>query len=164
MTARLAISEGDQAMSAMNALRRIIRYLRLAAREVESASKVSAAQLFVLHTLADEPALSLAEVAARTLTDQSSVSTVVSRLVERGLITRKRSRSDRRRAELRLTAAGRRVVLTSPRVPQAQVIAAVRAMSPQRRTELVRALEALASAIGANEVAPRMLFEDDTRR
>jgi len=150
-----------ESASALAALRRIVRYLRLADREVEQACGLSVAQLFVLQALSEEPALSLAELADRTLTDQSSVSTVVARLVERKLIARQPSRVDRRRAELWLTPAGRRVVLTAPRVPQARMIATIDDMTAERRVELVRALEGLASAIGANAVPPRMLFEDE---
>jgi DNA-binding MarR family transcriptional regulator len=146
------------------ALRRIVRYLRLADRDAEAAHGLSAAQLFVLHSLADSPARSLGELADRALTDQSSVSTVVARLVARKLVVRKVSRTDRRRTELSLTAAGKKVVLTAPRMPQASMIAAIRAMPAGRRAELVRGMEHLATAIGANEVAPRMLFEDEPPR
>ena len=150
----------DSAGAALVALRRIVRFLRLADREVEGACGLSVAQLFVLHQLADTPALSIAEVADRTLTDPSSVSTVVARLVSEGLVLRKPSKTDRRRAELTLSARGRRVVLTAPRVPQLTIIESIREMSPKRRKDLVRSLEGLASAIGANAVEPRMLFED----
>ncbi|MBS1124856.1 MAG: Transcriptional regulator, MarR family [Deltaproteobacteria bacterium] len=132
------------------ALRRIVRYLRLADREVEVACRLSAAQLFVLHTLVETSGLSLAELAARTLTDQSSVSTVVARLVERGLVSRRASPTDRRRAELRVTPAGHRMVRRAPRAPQAQIIAAIRAMRAPHRAELVRALDGLVAAIGAS--------------
>jgi DNA-binding MarR family transcriptional regulator len=145
----------------MVSLRKIIRYLRLGDREVESASGLSSAQLFVLTTLADTPALSLAEVAKRALTDQSSVSTVVARLVERGLVVRKASAKDRRRAELRLTPAGHRTLANAPQAPQAKLIEAIRSLPVARRAELVRALEALAEAVGADEVKPRLLFEDE---
>ncbi len=146
------------------ALRRIVRFLRLADREVEAACDVSAAQLFVLHTLVDDPADSVSELAQRTLTDQSSVSTVVARLVERGLVRRTPSRTDRRRTQLKITPAGVRMVERAPRVPQALMIAAIRDMPAARRAELTRALEGLAAVIGANEVAPRMLFEDEPPR
>lgn len=147
--------------SVMIALRRIVRYLRLADRDAEMACGLSAAQLFVLNTLAEAPSLSLAELAARTLTDQSSVSTVVAKLVARKLVSRKPARTDRRRAELRLTPAGETVVRTAPRIPQGQIIDAIESMPAARRAEVVSALEGLATAIGANEVAPRMLFEDE---
>ncbi len=146
------------------ALRRIVRFLRLADREVEAACDVSAAQLFVLHTLVEEPASSVSELAHRTLTDQSSVSTVVARLVERGLVKRTPSRTDRRRAQLRITPAGLRMVRRAPRIPQALMISAIRGMPAAKREELTRALEGLAALIGANEVAPRMLFEDEPPR
>jgi DNA-binding MarR family transcriptional regulator len=146
------------------ALRRIVRLLRLADREAETAHGLSAAQLFVLHTLGSSPASSLAELAARTLTDQSSVSTVVARLVAAKLVVRKAAATDRRRAELRLTAAGARVVRGSPRVPQALIADAVRAMPTAARRGLVRSLDGLVEAIGARELAPHMLFEDEPRR
>jgi DNA-binding MarR family transcriptional regulator len=149
---------------AFDALRRIVRYLRLADREVQVACGLSVAQLFVLSVLADTPALSLAELAERTLTDQSSVSTVVARLVDNGYVVRRQARGDRRRAELRLTPTGRRVVRTAPRVPQTKMIAAIEAMPAARRAELVRSLEHLAQSIGADAVSPRMLFEDEPAR
>jgi MarR family transcriptional regulator, organic hydroperoxide resistance regulator len=145
------------------ALRRIVRFLRLADRDAEAACGLSSAQLFVLTTLASAPALSLAELASRALTDPSSISTVVARLVERGYVARRVGRSDRRRVELRLTAAGARTVLAAPRMPQARIISAIQAMPAARRGELVRVIEAFAGAIGANEVAPRMLFEDEAK-
>jgi DNA-binding MarR family transcriptional regulator len=154
----------EDASAALNAMRRIVRWLRLADREIENACGLSVAQLFVVHQLADTPALSIAEVAERTLTDPSSVSTVVARLVERGLVERVTSQRDRRRVELTLTAAGTKVALAAPRVPQSTIIDAVRAMPDKRRGELVRSLEGLASAIGANAVEPKMLFEDEPRR
>lgn len=151
----------DEATEALVALRRIVRYLRLADRKAEVACGLSAAQLFVLETLFASPALSQAELAAHTLTDQSSVSTVVAKLIERGLVARAVSQRDRRRVELSLTVAGERTLAKAPKMPQASIIAAVRAMPAARRAELVRALEGLATAIGADEVAPRMLFDEE---
>jgi DNA-binding MarR family transcriptional regulator len=151
----------DEAVRVMISLRRIVRLLRLADRQIEAAAHLSAAQLFVLHTLVDTSPLSLAEVAARSLTDPSSVSTVVSRLVERGLVARRISPADRRRAELRITPAGRRVIASAPTLPQPRIIAAIRAMPAGHRADLVSTLEAFATAIGAAGVAPRMFFEDE---
>jgi len=149
------------ATAVMVALRRIVRLLRLADREAETRHGLSAAQLFVLHSLWNEPAASLADLAARTMTDQSSVSTVVAKLVERNLVARSTAANDRRRSELRLSAAGERIVRTSPRMPQTQIADVIAAMPDRRRAELVRSLEGFASAIGANEMPPRMLFEDE---
>jgi DNA-binding MarR family transcriptional regulator len=154
----------SQPAAVMIALRKVVRFLRLADRAAEASVGLSAAQLFVLHTLAREPARSLAELAELTLTDQSSVSIVVGRLVERRLVTRTTAKADRRRIVLRLTAAGTKVARTFPHVPQTRIAEVVRAMPAERRGELVRSLEGLVSAIGASTVSPRMLFEDEPRR
>jgi len=151
------------ATAVMVALRRIVRLFRLADRDTEAAHGLSAAQMFVLHALARAPAKSLGELATRTMTDQSSVSTVVARLVERKLVA-KTPGSDRRRAELRITPRGEHILRTAPRLPQAMVADVIEAMPLARRAELVRSLESFASAIGANEIAPRMLFEDEPAR
>lgn len=153
-----------QPIAAMVSLRKIIRFLRVADRGIEGATGLSAAQLFVLTTLADTPALSLGEVAQRALTDQSSVSTVVAKLVKAGLIARKASRGDRRRAELRLTTAGKRVLEDSPDTPQKRLIEAMRAMPLARRKEIIRALQSLVEALGAERTPPKLLFEDESRR
>jgi DNA-binding MarR family transcriptional regulator len=149
--------------AAFDALRRIIRFLRLADREAEATYGLTAAQLFVVHALADSPARSLAELAERTLTDQSSVSIVVSRLEAKKLIARTPSKDDRRRVELSLTTAGKKIT-TGSTVPQPRMIAALEAMPKAKRRQLVESLEALVAALGASELEPLMLFEDEPKK
>jgi DNA-binding MarR family transcriptional regulator len=75
----------------LDSLRRIVQVLRESSRRAERQLGISGAQLFVLEKLAEAPSQSLNELAERTHTHQSSVSTVVARLVKRG----PRSRSSR---------------------------------------------------------------------
>lgn len=63
----------------------------------------------VMAVLAIEPGLSAAEVASRTAMDKVAVSRAVATLLRTGRLERVRSPSDRRRSELRLSAAGRSV-------------------------------------------------------
>src|SRR5258706_15363715 len=83
--------------------RAIMDALRQSARLTETSLGISAAQLFVLHQLADEAGLSINALAERTLTDQSSVSLVVGRLAERGLVARRSAPEDRRRTTVART-------------------------------------------------------------
>ena len=71
----------DHLNGVVNGLRRITQALRLSSSVVQDTLGITGAQLFVLQQLADRPGASLRELAERTLTDQSSVSVVVSRLV-----------------------------------------------------------------------------------
>jgi DNA-binding MarR family transcriptional regulator len=150
----------DESMKIMNSLRRVVRLLRLADRAAEATVSVSAAQLFVLSSLVDAPASSLSELAERTLTDQSSVSTVVARLVAAKLVRRVPSKQDRRRMEIAITPAGSRMVKQAPVTPQARMIAAIKKLPAAKQAEIAKSLDALVKAVGADETAPRMFFED----
>src|SRR5881227_730359 len=90
----------------LDSIRRLVRMLRVSDRQAQAELGVSGAQLFVLTELGKTPALSLNDLAVRTRTDQSSVSVVVTRLVEAGLVSRDRDANDARRLVLTLTKAG----------------------------------------------------------
>ena len=146
---------------ALDGFRRLVRALRTASVTSERSLGVSAAQLFVLRQLAAHPGLSLGELAERTLTAQSSVSEVVARLASRGLVARETSTSDRRRAEVRLTAEGTAVVRRAPDAVQEQLFAALDRLPTAQRQALAEGLEAWVREAGLAETEPSMFFEDN---
>ncbi len=148
----------------LRALRRLVRALRLADRAAESRLGLSAAQLFVLERLSEGPVGSMAELAGRTLTDASSVSVVVQRLSERGLVVRAVATDDARRTTLRLSASGKRLLGTAPRSPQADLLVALEQLSGPERKDLERLLERVVRGMGIDETAPTpMFFEGEPR-
>jgi DNA-binding MarR family transcriptional regulator len=149
-----------ESLAVMNHLRRIVRALRVSARAAERDTGLSGAQVFVLQKLAEEPTASLSELALRTATDQSSVSVVVSRLVDRGLVLRHKSKEDGRRVEIRLTPAGRTMLRRSPEVTQTQFIEALGRMPGASRRRLADALGKLVSSMNIRDDTA-MFFEED---
>ena len=141
-------------------IRRILQVLRLSARRVERELGISAAQLFVLQKLVERPAASMNELAERTLTHQSSVSVVVRRLVARRLVARERSADDGRRIELRLTAAGKRLLQAAPTLPQVRAFETLRQLEDDELRTVARVLHLLAESVGAARLQPQMLFAD----
>jgi DNA-binding MarR family transcriptional regulator len=71
---------------------------------------------------------SINELAARTFTHQSSVSMVVTRLVESRLVTRTAAKGDARRLSVSLTNTGRALIRRSPDVGQNRLVSALKAM------------------------------------
>lgn len=151
----------DDIRQVMDSLRRIVRDLRLTARDAERSAGISGAQLFVLQSLAEEPASSLNDLAERTLTDQSSVSVVVKRLADRKLVARKPSPEDARRIELSLTAGGRRLLARCPEPTQIRLVSALRRLSAGELEALTTALQSLVREMGIESAAPKMLFDDE---
>jgi MarR family transcriptional regulator, lower aerobic nicotinate degradation pathway regulator len=151
-------------LESMNALRRIVRWLRVSAREAESSLGISGAQLFVLQQLGEHSAQSLVELAQRTSTDPSSVSVVVQRLTERKLVRRSASVLDRRRAELSLTDKGRAMLRRTPAAAPQHLISALRGLRASDLRALTRGLVALVRAVGLDGESPPLFFEEDARR
>lgn len=151
----------QEAQAALDAIRRIVRLLRDGSKDTERRVGLSSAQLFVLQALASEDDLSINDLAARTLTHQSSVSVVVRKLEEQSLVERRRASDDGRRVALSLTAKGRALIERTPETAQARLIDGILRLSAGERRGLVHGLEALTQALGLHDRPPAMFFEDD---
>ena len=146
----------------MDATRHLVRALVGASRAIQANTGISGAQLFVLRQMAGSSApLSVNELADLTLTHQSTVSGVVTRLVERRLVTRTPSPDDARRVSIALTARGRFLAATAPATVQTQLITGLTRMSARQRGALAGGLDAWLDASGlGGEVAP-LFFEHE---
>src|SRR5205085_11659586 len=132
----------------LDAVRRIVRVVRRAAMSAEKRAGVSAAQLFILHKLSDVPSLSLGELSQRTLTNQSTASEVVQKMVARGLVARAKSSRDARAIEISLTDQGRKVLAHAPVPVQDEIVAGVGRMKSDERRQLARLMHRLLEKIG----------------
>ncbi len=144
----------DPLFVVLDSIRQINQELRILGRSTEQRLGVSSAQLFVLEALSQSPADSLNDLAARTYTRHSSVSVVVSRLVEAGLVERTPSPEDGRRITLALTRSGRALLRSAPESAQRRLLASARSLSPTRLSQLASGLSALRrELIGSDEGA-----------
>lgn len=155
------VQQSDDIARSMNAIRSVVRALRLNTRRIEARLGISLAQLFVLQQLAEKPADSLNELAERTATHQSSVSVVVRRLVDRGLVTRVAATSDRRRVQIALTTDGKALLRNAPRTVQNDLITGMSRMSVEQQSALAELLETWVLAAGIDLASPPMIFEDE---
>ena len=150
----------DDMQRVLNAFRNLVKALRLADRAGLKRHGLGAAQTFVLHELSRDAPLSINELAERTATDQSTVSVVVHKLVDKGYVDRVRSHADARRAELGLTKKGKQLVRTLGPPIQHQLLAGLEKLSAKRAAELADMLEVLVSELGQTDRFPPMFFED----
>lgn len=145
----------------MESLRRVVRALSTSLRGAPRADGITGAQLFVLRQIAAAPGLSMNDLAARTLARQSTVSEVVSRLTQRGLVLRGMHAQDARQAVLTLTASGRRAIVGVEATTQERLAEGLTLMSASQRAVLAGALEAWLAAAGLSDIPAPMFFEGD---
>lgn len=145
----------------MDAVRAMVRALRINTRAIELEIGISLAQLFVLQQVAERPADSLNDLAERTATHQSSVSVVVRRLVDRGLVVRNSSTADKRRIQIAATPAGEKLLIGAPQTIQAKLMSALRTLEDAERKQLGDLLTKWLDVAGISHASPPMMGEPD---
>jgi DNA-binding MarR family transcriptional regulator len=159
----MKIPPPPEAKRILNAIRRLVRTLRVYSRKTEVHLGLSAAQIFVLQELNEAAHMTLKELAERTMTDVSSVSVVVEKLAHKGLLTRQRAKADARRLDLCISPEGKQVLRQEPHAVQSRLIHAVTELKPAQRKALAKGLEELLAAAGMAHEAPSLLFEPEER-
>lgn len=147
--------------SVMDSIRRIVRALRHSSKEAERDLNLSTAQYFVLQKIAssDRP-MSINELARATLTHQSSVSVVASKLVRRGLVERIANEADSRSVLLKINAKGRKLLGRVALPIQDRLMNGMARMSIIERRSLAKNLQELVRQAGLGDEAATMLLED----
>jgi len=109
-------------------------------------AQLTLAQVRALRKLAKQPR-SLGQLGAELVLSPPSVTRLVDRLEERGLIERRRDDDDRRKVLANLTAEGRRLVGEIPLLEGTPIRTAVERMTPADRTRIAAAMRDFTSAV-----------------
>lgn len=149
---------------AIRGLRTLVAALGRSARSVESRTGFTNAQLFLLRQLATAERMSVNDLARLARTSQSTVSSVLGRLVRAGLVVHRRAADDGRRAELSLTPAGRRLLRRAPTPPTESLFEALESLTDPEARALATGLLALLKLLSLEPDEAPMLFEDSPRR
>ena len=150
----------SDAHSVLNSFRALVKSLRLADRAGLKEHGLGASQLYVLHELKRDSPLSINDLAERTATDQSTVSVVVARLIEKGFVARERSETDARRLNLTLTAKGHLIAKNLPPPIQHRIIEGVERLPRARAKALAESLQDICDVLGISDDHPPMLMDD----
>lgn len=148
----------DDGKVAIDSLRAILRAVRLAGHDAQKRVGLTAAQLSALRALDQADPLSMNELADRTMTNASSASEVVTRLVSQGLVSRVRCEEDGRSVRLSLTDSGR-LALAAGTGPEDEVRGAVDKLDNGERRQLNRLLGRLLENLSEGS-RPELASED----
>jgi len=146
------MSEAIHSERAVSALRSVIRAFNVITKKLERRFGMSGSQLEVLECLHQNPGLSLSDLATRSLTDQSTMSIVVGRLVDRGLVAREQVEDDRRRARLSLTPKGEAVLAEAPASVSTRLRSGFTQLAETERAALTSLLERWLNAAGLRRI------------
>lgn len=118
-------------------------------------SPFSLAEARVLYELSRREATTASTLAAELGLDPGYLSRILRGFAERGLVSRTRSREDRRQSRLALTAKGRRAFAPLERRSQDDVAAMLTGLSGPEQERVVGAMGAIERLIGPHEAVER---------
>ncbi len=151
----------EESTPIVNGLRRIVRAIELYSQEVYKQYGLTGPQLWALKTLHRRGPLATSELAQALAVQPSTLSLLIDRLEDRGLVRRLRPRDDRRFVEVALTAKGTDLAARAPEAAQGRLLHGLQRLPPADRERIRRAVEDLVGMMEASDVEARFFFSDD---
>ena len=138
-------------------LRRIVETVKQHSRTVEQKTGLTGPQLWALKILAESAPLRLCELASRMYLRPATTVGIIDRLEGRGLVTRVRSREDRRAVDIALTETGKDVLAKAPEVTQIMLLQGLDQLTVDEFAHVAVGMQLMARILGAENVKPQPL-------
>ena len=142
-------------------LRRILRATSMHSRRLRRSVGLSSPQLLVLQTAFEQDRPTASQIAHAVSLSQATITTILTELESRGLLTRQRSEEDRRRVHVSLTKEGREVLEAAPRPLQESFAARFSALPRWEQFQLIAALERVAMMMDAEDLDAAPLLAEE---
>src|SRR3546814_15363245 len=104
--------------SALRAIRRLLRAAEMTERQLASATGLTPSQLVVLQEVSRHGETTAGAIASAVQFSQATVTNLVDRLEQRGIVARSRRERDRRQGWVSITAEGRAAFSSAPDMMQ----------------------------------------------
>ena len=139
----------DDPLRILGALRRIVRAFDIHSRRLLRDHEVTVPQMRCLLVIESEGVIGCSDLARAVDLNFSTVNGILDRLEQRGLVERRRLESDRRKVQVTVTRAGRRLVVAAPQLLQDRVVDALLQLSARERSALSQSLERIVGLMDA---------------
>lgn len=137
---------------ALIALRQIQRKTEQASKTLAAQVKLTPSQLLVMQILAERGETSAGDVSKLTQLKHATITSLVDKLVARGLLMRRRCEEDRRRVWLTLLPEGQSVITSSPDLLQDTFQTRFESLPDWHQAMLVSSLERVAALLDAEDL------------
>ncbi len=134
-------------------LRRIFQAMDIYSVWLRGKCGLNASQLSCLQELAGSGPLSISQLSKKVFLSASTLTSVVDKLEERGLLMRVRNLPDRRVIQLQLTDSGREAVRNAPKTVLMKIQEGLSHFPAELKEEINRSLTRLISVIESDEIS-----------
>jgi DNA-binding MarR family transcriptional regulator len=136
----------------MAALRRIIRAIDLHSRSLVQRFGLTGPQLLVLKTLAVDAPRTVTAIAEAVNLSQATVTGILDRLERKGMVTRTRSDTDRRKVLVAPTLRAGQALAEAPPLLQEHFVAAFTGLPDWQQTQILSSLQRIVALMEAGDL------------
>lgn len=135
-------------------IRRLFQFVNEHSKRAVRETGLTGPQLWAIKVIAERAPIRVSELARRMYLHPATVVGIIDRLELRGLVSRTRSRTDRRVVEIDLTPQGRTLVAEAPEVFQGVLLKGLESLSLDTLQEVAGGLDKLVTILGVQETPP----------
>ena len=143
------------------ALRKVIRAIGLHSKQLNKTSGLTTPQLLIMLEIDKTSGVNSSQVAKNVNLSAATVTNILDRLENKGLVSRVRSTQDKRKVSLYLTEDGKALLLNAPQALQEHFIENFANLAQWEQSQLLSSMERLAGMMDANEIDAAPLLELD---
>lgn len=135
-------------------IRRVFQFVNEHSKRAVRETGLTGPQLWAIKVVAERGPIKVSELAKRMYLHPATVVGIIDRLELRGLVSRTRSKTDRRVVEIDLTVEGRALVEEAPEVFQGVLLKGLEPLSTEKLQVIAGGLEKLVTILGVREIPP----------
>lgn len=138
-------------------LRRVFQAINDYSRTAEQTTGLTGPQLWALKILANGAPMRVSDLARHMYLSAATVVGILDRLEGKGLVTRTRSKEDRRAVDLLLTETGQEMAARAPEVAQGMLMKSLDALSDEQFSCVEQGMKLMVRMLDAELIVPQPL-------
>jgi DNA-binding MarR family transcriptional regulator len=142
----------DQIDAVLIALRKVIRATDLHSKYLAKNTGLTTAQLLILQSIQNMGEVSIGEISKKISLSQATVTSILDRLVDKGLVYRERSTEDKRKVHAYLTEDALALIKDAPAPLQEQFTKQFDALNEWEQSMMISSLQRIAQMMDAEEI------------
>lgn len=136
----------------LRSLRRITRAIDIHSRQLAQKHRLTGPQLVCLRQIERDGQTTPSALARQISLSQATVTGILDRLSNRGLVNRVRSDTDRRRVHVTLTEAGQQLAESAPSPLQQRFAQRLEALAPEGQARIAEVLQQIVAMMEADNL------------
>jgi DNA-binding MarR family transcriptional regulator len=145
-------NQPDRIREVIHLMRKLMQAGERYTKELNKKYGVSAPQVACLMALLDNGPISPSQIAKKIMVESSTVTGILDRLEQKGLVARTRVSVDRRVITIELTETGRRLAENAPPPIQHKIVKGLRKIDEGDRARIIEALGRMTEMIDAEDL------------